>query len=359
MLLTGVLCLLLASNAGASPLSRSYHDVKTAASVARTLVHRESLTQLNSIYQSGDLEGVPVSFVEYYTDCFNDGNPLMLLVDISTSQKNIAEGSPYSLSIKVGDHQLTDKKVNGKYPGETFKSTAGSPRVSITGKLHDVTEQVSHNISVTKCFVERHHDSLFWIPGKEVAHSSKWWKFNVDSVYFVGGFGNMAYIGKIPLQEYLSAPLLDEEEYLQKLDYYMHSNWEKVVANNPNHSPEYIKNIKSHSSPQKVFGNYHNRVGHVQYHEIDGYSKEDVSYLAAHHSQKTMKQLHDRKPSSYHGRHENKDGDRNLKNKMQRCGAPPEDGGSTERHIPIKSLQTDSNKLGLSKEFFQRAVRLF
>ncbi|ANZ74509.1 BA75_01091T0 [Komagataella pastoris] len=359
MLLTGALCLLLASHAGASPLSRSYHDVKTAASVARTLVHRESLTQLNSIYQSGELQGVPVSFVEYYADCFNDGNPLMLLVDISTSQKNIAQGSPYSLSIKVGDHQLADKKVNGKYPGETFKSTAGSPRVSITGKLHDVTEQVSHNISLTKCFVERHHDSLFWIPGKEVAHSSKWWKFDVESVYFVGGFGNMAYIGEIPLEEYLSASLLDEEEYLQKLDYYMHSNWEQVVTSNPNHSPEYIENIKPHCSPQKAFEKYHNRAGHIKYHETYGYSKQGFSYHEAHHSQKTLKQHLDRKPSSYHGRYNNRNGDYNLKNNMQRCGAAPDHGACVDRHMPIEFHQTDLNKLELFKEFFQKAVRFF
>ncbi|GMF00534.1 unnamed protein product [Ambrosiozyma monospora] len=134
------LCLLLASTSTAFPLlsehnhdqhsfstspssdivsqligskSGSYHDVKTAARVARTLVHRESLTNLNTVDFNS---GYPVSFVEYYADCDKDGKPIMLVIDMSSSNRNIEQGSKASLSINVGNHQYRDN-VDPHYIG--------------------------------------------------------------------------------------------------------------------------------------------------------------------------------------------------------------------------------------------------
>ncbi|OWB84169.1 transcription factor activity, RNA polymerase II transcription factor binding protein [[Candida] boidinii] len=197
---------ILAALTSALPIDNSaYHDSKTAAQIARTLLHRESLTALAT--NTGD--NVPVSFVEYYADCHDDGQPVMLMIDISSSNKNIENGSKASLSIKVGDHQLHDH-VDPHYPGQVLSSTAGSPRVSLRGKF--VPVDVSEDISLRECFSKRHHDSVFWFPGSKV-HSSHWTKFEVEEVYFVGGFGDRAYIGEIPVEEYLNATLLNTEEY--------------------------------------------------------------------------------------------------------------------------------------------------
>ncbi|GME95537.1 unnamed protein product [[Candida] boidinii] len=197
---------ILAALTSALPIDNgAYHDSKTAAQIARTLLHRESLTALAT--NTGD--NVPVSFVEYYADCHDDGQPVMLMIDISSSNKNIENGSKASLSVKVGDHQLHDH-VDPHYPGQVLSSTAGSPRVSLRGKF--VPVDASEDISLRECFSKRHHDSVFWFPGSEV-HSSHWTKFEVEEVYFVGGFGDRAYIGEIPVEEYLNATLLDAEEY--------------------------------------------------------------------------------------------------------------------------------------------------
>ncbi|GMG19891.1 unnamed protein product [Ambrosiozyma monospora] len=184
--------------------SGSYHDVKTAARVARTLVHRESLTNLNTIDFNS---GYPVSFVEYYADCDNDGKPIMLVVDMSSSNRNIEQGSKASLSINVGNHQIKDK-VDPHYIGGIVGSTAGSPRVNFKGKFVDYE---GSQTLVGACFAKRHRDSVVWYPNNPI-HSSHWSKFEIEEVYFVGGFGDRAYIGILPVDEYLNAKTFDEDD---------------------------------------------------------------------------------------------------------------------------------------------------
>lgn len=185
------------------------NDVKRAATIARTLVHRESLLQLNTISQVSDNE-IPVSFVEYYADCLSNGNPVLNLIDISSSVRNIENGSPCSVSVRVGDHSLSDHDVNINYPGSVAGSPAGSPRVSLRGHLNQWNATSNKEDQLSDCFLARHPDAQYWLPGHGF-HGSRWWQFDVEEVYMIGGFGDRAYIGLIPIEEYRSAELLTEE----------------------------------------------------------------------------------------------------------------------------------------------------
>lgn len=186
---------------------------KEAASIARTLVNRESLTNVNTIKTVQKLDGsvrkIPVSSMEYYVDCDNDGNPYWLVVDMSSAFQNIIKGSAYSLTIRTGDHPQQDK-VDTKYPGAIESSPAGSPRINLFGRLQNVTfDNPIDELKLAACFVERHPDSKFWLPtGPVSAHISHWTKFIVEDAYFLGGFGSLAYIGPISGQNYHDASLL-------------------------------------------------------------------------------------------------------------------------------------------------------
>ncbi|QOU19637.1 hypothetical protein BRETT_003788 [Brettanomyces bruxellensis] len=177
-------------------IGHGYHDVETAARVARTLVSRESLANLNT-YDTNT--GYPVGFVEYYADCQQDGEPVMLMIGISSSNKNIAAGSNASLTIRVGDHQPGDR-VDPHYIGKVPHSVAGSPRLNLKGQF--INYKPTH--SEQEYFVSRHHEAISWFPGNPI-HDSYWVKFKVESIYFVGGFGDRAYIGEIPAEMYLTA----------------------------------------------------------------------------------------------------------------------------------------------------------
>ncbi|KAG7702029.1 hypothetical protein KL951_000485 [Ogataea haglerorum] len=201
--------LLLALGSFALPVpKKGYHDVETAARVARTLVNRESLANLATIQKK---DGVPVSFMEYYADCQDDGEPIFLLVNISSSQRNIDDGSKVSVSVRVGDHPINDH-VNPHYIGGRVRSPAGSPRVSLKGSFVPVTGSPE----LDTCFALRHHDAPAWYPGSPI-HSTFWAKFQVEEVYLIGGFGDAAYIGEVPAELYLNATTFDDEELSREL----------------------------------------------------------------------------------------------------------------------------------------------
>ncbi|QPG73617.1 hypothetical protein FOA43_000929 [Brettanomyces nanus] len=180
-----------------------YHDVDTAARVARTLVFRESLANLNTL----DVEsGYPVGFVEYYADCQQDGQPLMLMIDVSSSEKNIEAGSNSSLTIRVGDHQPNDF-ADPHYRGMVPFSVAGAPRINLKGHLVEYDATPEDKV----CFGRRHREAVSWYPSTSL-HESRWVKFEIDSVYLIGGFGDRAYIGDIPVDTYLAAEPFPERK---------------------------------------------------------------------------------------------------------------------------------------------------
>lgn len=187
--------------------------VQEAALVARTLVSRESLTNINTFRTSeinGEQQLLPVSTVEYYADCDNDGDPYWLVVDIGSTYQNIQKGSAYTFTIRVGDHPANDD-VDVTYPGGIENSPAGSPRINLVGHLQDVVfDSPIELVKLNTCFLKRHPDAKWWLPGNKVSpHKSHWMKFVVDEVHMIGGFGDRAYIGTIDSQTYHEARVLE------------------------------------------------------------------------------------------------------------------------------------------------------
>lgn len=169
--------------------------VLDAAVVARTLVHRESLGALGSI----DKLGFPVGFSEYYVE--ENGDPVLILLRISSSHRNIKANNKVSFSLRTGDHQPNDK-VDLEYPGSVKNSVAGSPRILFKGSVKAL-DSVSKDVELR--FLERHPDAKYWLPGtKKTPHSGYWAKVQIELIYFIGGFGDRAFIGEIPVDLYHS-----------------------------------------------------------------------------------------------------------------------------------------------------------
>lgn len=184
-----------------------------SASIARTLVSRESMVNVNTFktIKRGDKSvKLPVSSMEYYVDCDNDGDFYWLVVDIGSSYQNILHGSEYSFTLRVGDHPVNEE-VNPEYPGGMSTSPAGSPRLNIQGTLEDVSfKTTKEQAKLEQCFLSRHPDAKYWIPGKSQSHNSHWMKLKVEDIYFIGGFGDRAYIGTIDSGIYHSVTSLDD-----------------------------------------------------------------------------------------------------------------------------------------------------
>lgn len=226
--------------------------VEDAAANARTLINRESLANINTVYQTGDDKGLPASFVEYYTDC-GDGNPVMLAINMATSFKNIEQGSQYSLTVRVGDH-APHEHVNPKYPGGRPYSVAGSPRLNLRGEFKYLEDDEVEEVK--ECFLKRHKDAVWWLPGNKI-HESHFVKFMVDDIYFLGGFGDTAYIGKVPGDLYHKASVLDDDDSEEDDEEITESTWGYNVYKTGQSLQDsvkyYLQQLESQASSLKSF----------------------------------------------------------------------------------------------------------
>ncbi|KAF8540250.1 pyridoxamine 5'-phosphate oxidase-domain-containing protein [Trichophaea hybrida] len=174
--------------------------VEQAAVQARKLLLSETITTLSTIYPYGErhgLEGQPVGLMDYYADCSEDGNPTLLGMKIATSFRNAAAyNSSISFSIRMHSPHMF--------------SPAAHPRVALIGTLSTVPPDSPEAERVKKCFTLRHPDARLWAPGNKF-HGTYWVRFEVKSVYWIGGFGGIAYIGWIPTEVYRKVKLPFEE----------------------------------------------------------------------------------------------------------------------------------------------------
>ena len=67
--------------------------------------------------------------------------------------------------------------------------------------MEALEEEEVERFNVSGCFLERHPDAEAWTPGNPI-HRSYWSRLVVEEVYWIGGFGDRAYIGWIPVEEW-------------------------------------------------------------------------------------------------------------------------------------------------------------
>lgn len=128
--------------------------------------------------------------MDYYADCEPEtGNPIILAIDIATSFKNVAAGSNITLSLRW-------------HPQDGhWHSAASLPRFSLIGHLEEIDDSGASSAGLATCFVKSHPDAVAWLPGNRI-HTSRWVRLVVDQIYWIGGFGDRAYIGWIPVEEW-------------------------------------------------------------------------------------------------------------------------------------------------------------
>lgn len=94
------------------------------------------------------------------------------------------------------------------------------PRFALLGHLERLADEEVRAQNVSGCFFARHGEARLWAPGNDI-HESWWARLVVDEVYWIGGFGDRAYIGWIPrdvwqgvtMEEVESCRLVGEKGY--------------------------------------------------------------------------------------------------------------------------------------------------
>lgn len=165
--------------------------------LARRLLARSRAGVLSTIFPSNisspyvphAVANTPIGLPDYIATCEDTGNPTLLALTISTSTRNAVAGSNVSLAISWWDEYT---KLTGAEPW----SAANLPRASLVGYLEEMTDSEIERADVVKCFTGVHGDARWWLPGdKGAAHAGVWMRMVVEEVYWIGGFGDRAFIG--------------------------------------------------------------------------------------------------------------------------------------------------------------------
>lgn len=170
------------------------------------------------------LENVPIGLTDYIADCEDAGNPTVLSLRIATTFKNVAAGSnisvalqwvppfppskriesaPQSFLSRISEHIFgpspQDDDDDEPYDPVPY-SAANLPRFSLLGYLEPIKTE-DDDAALRSCFVDAHPDARYWLPGNRI-HSAEFVRVVVTQVYWIGGFGDRAYIGWIPVDEW-------------------------------------------------------------------------------------------------------------------------------------------------------------
>lgn len=178
-----------------------------------------------------NMGGMPIGLMDYIADCGSEeqGDPTILAIKIATSFKNVAAGSNMSISMNWVPPYPPAKRIKSKSSshnpltwlsrwwtgtGDDATATlppdydpvpysaANLPRFSLLGHLEDIHPSSEADAAdLQDCFLRSHPDARYWLPGNRI-HEAGWVRLVVDEVYWVGGFGDRAYIGWIPVEEW-------------------------------------------------------------------------------------------------------------------------------------------------------------
>lgn len=204
--------------------------------MGRRILHFAKLGTLSTVFPSttshgpngqevrpGDMGGQPIGLMDYVADCEDEGNPTILAIKIGTSFKNAQAGSNITLSMRwippypparrmsllsrlsvhipcLSKHRPYNH-AQETTPDTVPYSAANLPRFSLFGYLESIPTDPNKIVQLAACYTRKHPDAKYWLPGNPI-HESEWMRLIVTHVYWVGGFGDRAYIGWIPVEEW-------------------------------------------------------------------------------------------------------------------------------------------------------------
>lgn len=182
--------------------------------MARRILHLTPIGTLSTIFPFSDKDeepalfenrpkdvgGLSIGLPDYIADCEPSGNPTILSMSIATTFKNVAAGSNISLSMSWEPPYAPSARLGLNRQAVPY-SAASLPRFALLGYLEKIPEDEVESYALRECFTKKHKDAKWWLPGNHI-HASEWVRLVVTEVYWIGGFGDRAYIGWIPIDEW-------------------------------------------------------------------------------------------------------------------------------------------------------------
>lgn len=145
---------------------------------------------ISSSYVPHSVANTPIGLPDYIASCEEpSGNPTLLALTISTSTRNAVAGSNASLTLSWWDEY---RLLTGHEPW----SAANLPRLNMVGYLEEIPKEEVQQNKIAECFTRVHGDAKWWLPGDNNSpHRGLWMRMVVEEIYWIGGFGDRAFIG--------------------------------------------------------------------------------------------------------------------------------------------------------------------
>jgi hypothetical protein len=186
--------------------------VHESAILARRIFHLTPLGTLSTVFpksspntledRPASVAGLPHGLMDYIADCEPSGDPTLLAINVETSFKNAAAGSNVSISVDWTPPYPPKSRIGFFHslfssPDPVPYSAANLPRFALLGYLELISQAEVEAKALDTCFVATHQDAKLWLPGNRI-HEAHFMRLIVKEVYWIGGFGDRAYIGWIP-----------------------------------------------------------------------------------------------------------------------------------------------------------------
>ena len=143
----------------------------------------------NSTYAYASIE-------DYAETYWKDGKIVFMLANISTTHKNLLT-NPYGSFVIAPDNCSITNYNNMSY------DPLACPRVTFTGEFYQLVGAVNTTNPYFISFYRKHPAALNWISSN--VHDFNLWSMNVHDIYYIGGYGNLHYIGHIPTDFYFKS----------------------------------------------------------------------------------------------------------------------------------------------------------
>ena len=168
------------SGDGSEPLYDTSVPTPTHAERARTLVAHSSTGTLCTIA----IEPAGYPYGSFVTVAFETGNPIFLISALAEHTRNL-EQDPRA-SLLVAESGSADPLANG--------------RVTMVGQC---TRVEADGGSARAAFLAAHPNAAYYADFRDFG----FWKLQVESVRYIGGYGRMSWIGKAEWQSAEADPL--------------------------------------------------------------------------------------------------------------------------------------------------------
>jgi len=173
-------------------------DMDDAASYSRWMVHHQVKGVIASFNYANKY--FPFATVEdFCDDGAGKGVPHFLFPDVSSTANNLEINPNGTIAISVANCSTQN------YDSMPFDQMA-CYRVILMGNFSMVNISVLKNTTDPnlKAYYGCHPASRDWVQGQS-AHTFYFWTMTIQDIFYIGGYGDLHYIGPIDLETYFSA----------------------------------------------------------------------------------------------------------------------------------------------------------